>query len=115
QGRFDRLIAAAESMIDREDDPPGETLAEEVGDAVAPAADSYGFHVDDPDDDLLYEEADTTPPDEAEPDALDVLAEAFNARDLERVLDLVALDGEVSDVLGYDRDNLPVAIEDLWV
>ena len=39
---------------------------------------------------------------------------AFNARDLDDLLVLVASDGEAPGLLGYDRANLPEAVTDLW-
>lgn len=46
-------------------------------------------------------------------EAIDAFDDAFNARDLDAVMDIVAEDVECPG-LGNDRDNLPEAIEDLW-
>lgn len=118
----DPLQAAAESQLDRLDDLEDEvrrnpdraedetTVTEALDDE-----DEYALHVDDPDtEDLLDDDLDVGLRDDAEADALDVLAEVFNARDLEGVLEVLAPDGEAPGLLGYDRDNLPDAIEDLW-
>ena len=75
-------------------------------------ADEFGFHVDDPDTELGEQTPDVVA--EIETDVVDALAEAFNARDLEAVLEVVAADGEAPGLLGGDRENLPAAIESLW-
>lgn len=46
-------------------------------------------------------------------DAVESFNEAFNARDLDRVLELLASDVEAPG-LGNDRDNIGEALEDLW-
>lgn len=113
--RHDARIAIAESQLERLDDevldaPPA------VPDPAPPAvdADTYGFHLDDPEQDLLDDDLDVGLRDDVEADALDVLAEAFNARDLDALLEAVAVDGEVPGLLGYERDNLAEAVEELW-
>ncbi len=119
--RFDRLQAAAETGLDRVDDDvfedrsPVESGAEPLPPPDGVQAEGYGFHLDDPEADLLDEDLDAGLRDDADADALDVVAEAFNARDLDALLEVVAPDCEASDVLGYDRANLPDAIEELWV
>jgi hypothetical protein len=107
--QFDRSAAGAEAQLDRFDDAPS---TNGVGDAVHPQ--DYGIHVDDPETDLLDDDLDAGLRDDVEADAIDAIAEAFNARDLEALLDVVAPDGEAPGILGYDVDNLPRAIEDLW-
>jgi hypothetical protein len=116
--RIDHRLAAAEARLERLDDA---TIAEEPAleappdlapDGIDP--DGYGFHLDDPDDDLLAEDLDAGLRDDVEADALDVAADAFNARDLDALLEVMAADGESPGLLGYDRDNLATAIEDLW-
>lgn len=111
----DRLRAAAESRLERlddaridETDPDPTIVAEVIPD------DEVGMHVDDGvgGADQATDEAVATSSDEA--DAIDALAEAFNARDLDRLLELVADDAEVPGLLGYDRDNLSDALEELW-
>lgn len=123
---YDRNRAAAESRLEALDDaailedegpddvdepsavPPQEPPERTVG------PDDFGFHEDDPDSDLLQDDLDTGRRDDQEADALDAFAEVFNARDLEQVLAVMAPDGEAPGLLGYDRDNLGDAIEDLW-
>ncbi len=123
---YDRTRAAAEARFEAEDDgaiieapPPGSDEADEVseGEAAPPVTigpDDYGFHEDDPDADLLDDDLDVGLRDDGEADALDAVAEVFNARDLDQLLTVVAPDGEAPGLLGYDRDNLGPAIEDLW-
>lgn len=117
--RLDPRQAVAEAQLERLDD---ERVASEPAagpDAVGSEgpvveADPYGFHVDDPDADLMDDDLDAGLRDDTAAEALDAVAEAFNARDLEALLEIVAADGEAPGLLGYDRDNLGVAIEDLW-
>ncbi len=121
---YDRTKAAAESRLEALDDvelEPDE--ASDDGDAPVETTtptdptvgpEDFGFHEDDPDDDLLADDLDAGLRDDAEADALDALAEVFNARDLEQLLAVVASDGEAPGLLGYDKDNLGEAIEDLW-
>ena len=117
--KVDPLQAAAEAQLERIDDDlldregRGEPDADgPVTDGVEP--DGYGFHVDDPETDLLDDDLDAGLRDDAEADALDAVADAFNARDLDALLDLLAPDGEVPGLLGSDRANLPDAVQDLW-
>jgi hypothetical protein len=107
---FDRSAAGAEAQLDRFDDLPSSNGA--ISGAVH--AHDYGMHVDDPDTDLLDDDLDVGLRDDAEADAIDAVADAFNARDLDALLDIVARDGEAPGLLGYDVDNLPQAIQDLW-
>jgi hypothetical protein len=107
--QFDRSAAGAEAQLDRFDEAPS---APGAGASVHPH--DYGMHVDDPEADLLTDDLDAGLRDDVEADALDSVAEAFNARDLDSLLDIVAPDGEAPGLLGYDVDNLPQAIEDLW-
>jgi len=109
----DRLAAGAEAKLDRIDgdrggDEPDATLPGSVG------ADDYGFHLDDPDGGLPEDDLEVGVRDDDAADALDALADAFNARDLDALLDTVAADGEAPGLLGGDRDNLSTALEDLW-
>jgi hypothetical protein len=116
--RFDRNAAGAEAQLDRWDDAPSTEPQETgpstngIGDRVDP--DEYGMHVDDPDSDLLDDDLDAGLRDDVEADAIDAIAEAFNARDLDGLLEIVARDGEAPGLLGYDVANLPQAVEDLW-
>jgi hypothetical protein len=106
---FDRSAAGAEAQLDRFDEAPS---ANGVGDAVHPH--DYGMHVDDPETDLLDDDLDAGLRDDVEADAIDAVAEAFNARDLDALLEIVAPDGEAPGLLGYDVENLPEAVEGLW-
>lgn len=110
---IDRAQARAESALDRldatRDDEPDPVSVVDLEDATT-------MHVEDglveaeEEDDLLDLPAH---PDESLCGALDGFLEAFNARDLDTLLDTVAEDVEVPG-LGYDRDNFPEALEDLW-
>ncbi|MCC5946989.1 MAG: hypothetical protein JJT89_00920 [Nitriliruptoraceae bacterium] len=119
----DRHQAAAERDLDRIDDEADATLDPRrveddrlvrgaVGRAVAP--DDYGIHVDDPDGDLLDEDLDAGLRDDREADLLDSIAEAFNARDLDGLMELLNDDVEVPGLLGYERANVPGALQGLW-
>lgn len=110
----DHHQAAAEALLDRvdADAPPDELDAPARPDGVT--LDGYGFHEDDPDVDLLDEDLDAGLRDDAEADAIDAIAEAFNARHLEQLLDILAPDAETPGFLGHDRANLPEAIEGFW-
>ncbi len=128
----DPLQAAAEAQLDRLDrmserdelddledlDAEARANRDDAGEAArtdqALDEDEYGIHVDDPDTDLLDDDLDSGLRDDVEADALDVIAEVFNARDLEGLVEVMAPDGEVPGLLGYERDNLPDAVEDLW-
>lgn len=113
---FDHQQAAAEARLDlvdaaeTADDVP--TTTEPDRDGVDP--ETYGFHEDDPDVDLLDDDLDAGLRDDEEATALDAVAEAFNARDLDRLIEILAPDGEAPGLLGYDVDNLPTAVQDLW-
>jgi hypothetical protein len=109
----DQHDAAVEALLDRVD-AHGDSA--ELGDSVTAGVtlDGYGFHEDDPEVDLLDEDLDVGLRDDAEADAIDSIAEAFNARHLDQLMDALAADGEAPGLLGYDRDNLPQAIESLW-
>lgn len=120
---MDPLQAGAESRLQQLDDAldGGDDLTLPIDDAPAGrvAADEYGFHLEDADGGLHGDAGDDEPGeaaagDDVAADALDVVSEAFNARDLDALLDVVAADGEAPGLLGYDRDNLPAAIQDLW-
>jgi hypothetical protein len=118
---LDPRTAALEAQLDRLD------AAEEAGtsssDVAAPDrgtfdpdSDGFGFHLDDDPDQAVDPLADAVEEHEGrgETDVIDELVAAFNARDLEDLLALVANDGEAPGLLGYDRDNLPEAVTDLW-
>lgn len=114
--RHDATQAVAESQLQRLDDRldadtdarPDPVPTHDVD------PDTYGFHVDDPELDLLDDDLDAGLRDDVDADTLDVIADAFNARDLDALLESVAVDGEVPGLLGYERDNLPEALEHLW-
>lgn len=123
---YDRTRAGAESRLEALDDAAvldDDLDAEVVDDAdgqPSPATeptlgpDDFGFHEDDPDTDLLDDDLDAGLRNDEEADALDAVAEVFNARDLDQLLVILAPDGEVPGLLGYERANLGEAIEDLW-
>jgi len=110
----DHHQAAAEALLDRVDagSGPDPLETQELPDGVS--VDDYGFHEDDPEVDLLDEDLDVGLRDDAEADAIDAIAEAFNARHLEELLDILAADAETPGFLGPDRANLPEAIEGFW-
>lgn len=107
----DRLQAAAESRLHSLN---GDEAIDdsEVRDVTALDPEEVGLHLDDPeaseDDDLRDEVA------EIDTDVVDAIADAFNARDLDALLDVVAADGEAPGLLGGDREGLAEAIEALW-
>lgn len=124
---YDRLKADAESRLEALDDVelgPEETGPSTPDDAEVDGItgtdgavielDDYGIHVDDPGSDLLEDDLDAGRRDDELATALDGLAEVFNARDLDGVMQVLAPDAEAPGLLGYDRANLPGAIEDLW-
>jgi hypothetical protein len=110
----DHQQAAAEALLDRVDatNEPDQHDVPARHDGVS--LDGYGFHEDDPEVDLLDEDLDVGLRDDVEADALDAIAEAFNARHLEELLDILADDAETPGFLGHDRANLPEAIEGFW-
>jgi hypothetical protein len=110
----DHLQAAAESRLDRVDADRDEVIGQSQPEHEGVQTDDYGFHEDDPDVDLLEDDLDAGLRDDDEATAIDAVAEAFNARDLDRLLEIIAADGEAPGMLGYDRANLPGAVEDLW-
>ena len=123
----DRYQAAAERGLDRLDDLAAQdddtSAASDGTDGHAPVdggvgravdTDEYGVHVDDPDVDLLDDDLDAGLRDDREADLLDSLAEVFNARDLEGMLELLAADAEVSGLAAHDRDDVADAVRDLW-
>lgn len=118
----DRTIAAAEARLDRLDDRPAETDAATAPDHID--LDGDDLHIADGDEALEAEAAVglTTDeilleldggPDAELTDCIEAFAEAFNARDLDSLLELLTDDCEAPG-LGNDVDNLPEAIEDLW-
>ena len=112
--RYETHDAAAEQRLDRLDDASERPTRDPNEPTPTIATDDYGVHLDDPETDLLDDDLDAGLRDDAEADALDVISEMFNARDLDGLLDVVAHDGEAPGLLGYDRNNLSDAIEDLW-
>jgi hypothetical protein len=118
---LDPRTAALEAQLDRMDD---EAVDGERIERTEPPdrgtfdadVDAFGFHVDeDPDAAVDPLEDDVEAHDGPDAvDAVDELVAAFNARDLEDLLAVVASDGEAPGLLGYDRANLPEAVADLW-
>lgn len=115
---LDPRAAGLEAQLDRLDDARSEGAVEPAPDpgAFDPHDDGFGFHLDDPDaeldphgDDVEDHESQV-----ATVGVLERLLTAFNHRDLEEVLAVVAHDGEAPGLLGYDTDNLPAALADLW-
>jgi hypothetical protein len=106
----DRLGAAGSRLRGPDAAPEGDGLAER--DATTLEADAFGFHVDDPELGIDGDEPDEVA--ETDTDVVAALAEAFNARDLDALLDVVATDGEAPGLLGGDREHLPDAVESLW-
>ena len=117
-GDVDTGDAAAERRLDRAadeaDDAVEEAAVEGAAGTVRP--DEFGIHVDEEasSDDVADDEDATTTVTTPIADALDAVAEAFNARDLDAVVDALADDAEVPGVLGNDRANLPTSLEGLW-
>ncbi len=106
---------AAERQLERLDDDfvAGDDEPDPTG---AVRADEFGVHIDAPDTDepIEVDVGASSGGDTDVVDVLDAIAEAFNARDLDKVVDLLADDAEVPGVLGNDRANLPEAMESLW-
>lgn len=118
---LDPRTAALEAQLDRlddaalDDDRGADSQPPDLG-TFDQTADSYGFHVDDDPEAMVDPLEDTVEVHEG-PDAIDAVEElvaAFNARDLDDLLAVVAADGEAPGLLGYDRANLPEAVADLW-
>jgi hypothetical protein len=115
--KVDPREAGLEAQLDRLDEDRSSDDREVPPDRgdFDPDADGFGFHLDDPEV-ALDPLAD---PVEAHGvgvgvEVLDALLTAFNHRDLEDLLAVVAPDGEAPGLLGYDRDNLGDAVADLW-
>lgn len=114
---LDPRTAGLEAQLDRLDETgqPASIPAPPAVGTFDEEADGFGFHLDDPED-ALDPLADAVEPHETVDDieVVDEFITAFNDRDLEDLLEVVARDGEAPGLLGYDRDNLPAAITDLW-
>lgn len=52
--------------------------------------------------------------DDREADAIDALAEPFNARDVDGLLGVIAKDAEVPGLASDDLSDLPDAVQELW-
>lgn len=108
RSNFDRQSAAAESVLDAIDDGPalvGEFDRVELVD---------GMHIEtDPPDLDTDDEADETHQVVDHAELLDTLTEAFNARDVDALLDLCTSDCEIPG-LASDMDDLSGAMDDLW-
>lgn len=117
---IDPRTAALEAQLDRLDDAADADRSDPSADpdrgTFDQDADGYGFHVeDDPDRVIDPLEDDVERHGEVDDvDVVDELVAAFNNRDLDDLLELVASDGEAPGLLGYDRANLPEAVVDLW-
>jgi hypothetical protein len=115
---LDPRVALAESALDRIDDRVADDdEATDRQDFIDPT-ELDGLRVDDGDAPVggaVDDPHATDPPDidEEVVEVLDAFVEAFNARDLDGVLDTLADDVEAPG-LGGDRANLPAALEDLW-
>lgn len=110
-----RLRAAAASQripLDDADDPVD---AAEERDPDVLDRDAVGMHVDGPDAESDEAEDDELDPvAEIDTDAIDAVAEAFNARDLDALLEVVAADAEAPGLLGGDQDGLAESVQGLW-
>lgn len=118
--RTDALQGIRHSVDD--DAPDRQLQAEddelEDRDLTAEDLDATGYdpadveHMHLADDDVLVLDEPPDPIDEVAESA-DALVEAFNARDLDAVMDVLGDDVEAPG-LGNDRDNLPDALDELW-
>jgi hypothetical protein len=112
---LDTSQAAAESRLDRFDREEAPEITDGLDPGLAGAdARGFGYHLDDPEADLLEDDLDAGLRDDGEADALDLAATAFNARDLDELVGLMAADGEAPGLFGADRASLAEAIEQLW-
>jgi hypothetical protein len=118
---LDPRTAALEAQLDRLDDAANADAPSPAAEppdrgTFDPGTDGYGFHLDDDPDQAIDPLADAVEDHEGngEADVLDELVAAFNGRDLDDLLAIVATDGEAPGLLGYDRANLPEAVADLW-
>lgn len=110
--RFDRELESAEAALDRLDDERGQSqqLAEldeaEVMATGMRVDDGEPLDVQDGEDEEHHFDGELI-------DAIDAFNEAFNARDLDALLEVVADEVEAPG-LGGDRANLAGAVEDVW-
>ena len=113
---IDAGVAAAEARLDRVDDEVAQRELEELDEPPTDGvdADGFGFHVDDPDTDLMNDDLEVGLRDDREADAIDALAEPFNARDVEGLLAVIAPDAEVPGLASADLSDLPDAVQELW-
>jgi hypothetical protein len=121
---LDPRVAAAEARLDRLDDDRVDGPPDDVATPTDAVELSEGMHIEDADaeleatgaiglttDEILLE---LEPPGDPEVvDCIEAFTEAYNARDLDALLELVREDTEAPG-LGNDLDHLPEAIEDLW-
>lgn len=112
----DAGVAAAEARLDRVDDEKAERDRDVVDPPPADGVDAegFGFHVDDPEADLLADDLDVGLRDDVEADAIDAIAEPFNARDVDGLLAVIAPDAEVPGLASADLSDLPEAVQELW-
>ena len=113
---IDLGVVAAEARLDREDDEVARRDREELDQPPADGvdADGFGFHVDDPDTDLMDDDLDAGVRDDREADAIDAIAEPFNARDVDGLVALIAADAEIPGLASSDVRDLPGAVQELW-
>lgn len=127
---LDPRTAGLETQLDRLDDARLEGVRRDADDRPAPDlgeldldGDGFGLHVEGDGGPLtggaasLDDDSDGLPTAVEAGDDVEVLDElvvAFNHRDLDDLVEVVAADGEAPGLLGYDRDNLAEAIDDLW-
>lgn len=120
---LDHRLAAAEAQLERLDDRRVEGPPDDTGTVDAVEL-TDGMHIEQADahleataaiglttDEIMFELESTG--DAELVDCADAFAEAYNARDLDALLELLSADGEMPG-LGNDIDNLPEAVEDLW-
>jgi hypothetical protein len=109
----DRLQSAAESRLHTVNGGEPEDGLDDR-DLTALDPEEVGLHLDDGGDDGHLDDDERDNVAEIDTDVVDAFAEAFNARDLDALLAVVAADGEAPGLLGGDRDGLAEAVEGLW-
>ncbi|MDX1510121.1 MAG: hypothetical protein R3249_02135 [Nitriliruptorales bacterium] len=109
---LDIQLAAAEAGLARIDDEAGEPDGPTEVLEVLEDADG-GWHVEDENGPVDVDDDEDGHVSVLHDDLLDTLNEAFNARDLEGLLEVLADDVELPGLAG-DRLELPERLEDLW-
>lgn len=112
---FDVSLAHAEAGLDRIDEDEFVAEHDVPEEPVEMIDDAAGWHVEDEAAPLGGEldEDEDGHVSVLHDDLLDALNEAFNARDLEGVMDVLSDDVELPGVAS-DREEAPARIEDLW-